>query len=187
MSTTKQGRSGLGLEAQRQAVAAFAAAEGFHIAAEFTEVETGKGADALDRRPQLKAALALAKKLKCEVAVAKLDRLSRDVSFIAGLMSHKVPFVVTALGRSVDPFVLHIDAALAEQERRMISERVTAGLAVAKARGVKLGRQEKQTQTASPPLSGTRGWSRSCGSCPARRPSSASRCSNSAASASSRT
>ncbi len=142
VSTTKQGRSGLGLEAQRQAVAAFAAAEGFHIAAEFTEVETGKGADALDRRPQLKAALALAKKLKCEVAVAKLDRLSRDVSFIAGLMSHKVPFVVTALGRSVDPFVLHIYAALAEQERRMISERVTAGLAVAKARGVKLGRQE---------------------------------------------
>ena len=74
-STQKQGRSGLGLEAQRKAVAAFAKVEGFEIIAEFTEVETGKGADALDRRPQLKAALKAAKKAKCEVAVAKLDRL----------------------------------------------------------------------------------------------------------------
>ena len=83
-----------------------------------------------------------AKQVKCEVAVAKLDRLSRDVAFIAGLMSQRVPFIVTALGRNVDPFTLHIYAALAEQERRMITQRTSAGLAAAKARGVRLGRQE---------------------------------------------
>ena len=98
VTTQKQGRSGLGLEAQRKAVAAFAEAEGFEIIAEFTEIETGKGADALDRRPQLKAALKAAKKAKCEVAVAKLDRLCRDVAFIAGLMAQRVPFIVAALG-----------------------------------------------------------------------------------------
>jgi DNA invertase Pin-like site-specific DNA recombinase len=93
----KQGRSGLGLAAQRKAVATFAAAEGFEIIAEFTEIETGKGSDALDRRPELKAALKAAKKAKCQVAVAKLDRLSRDVAFIASLMVQRVPFIVTAL------------------------------------------------------------------------------------------
>ena len=139
VSTAAQGRSGLGLEAQRAAVAAFAKAEGFEVVAEFTEVETGKGADALERRPQHKAALKAAKKLKCEVAVAKLDRLSRDVAFIAGLMAQRVPFIVCALGRNVDPFTLHIYAALAEQERRMISQRTIAGLQAAKARGRKLG------------------------------------------------
>ena len=113
VSTQKQGRSGLGLEAQRKAVAGFAEAEGFEIVAEFTEVETGKGSDALDRRPQLKAALKAAKKARCEVAVAKLDRLSRDVAFISGLMAQRVPFIVTALGRNVDPFMLHIYAAMA--------------------------------------------------------------------------
>ena len=76
------------------------------------------------------------------MAVAKLDRLSRDVAFIAGLMSQRVPFIVTALGRNVDPFTLHIYAALAEQERRMISQRTSAGLQAAKAKGVKLGNQQ---------------------------------------------
>jgi DNA invertase Pin-like site-specific DNA recombinase len=142
VSTQKQGRSGLGLEGHRAAVAAFAKAEGFEVAAEYTEVETAKGADALDRRPQLKAALKAAKKARCQVVVAKLDRLSRDVAFISNLMAQRVPFIVTALGRNVDPFTLHIYAALAEQERRMISQRTIAGLAAAKARGVKLGRQE---------------------------------------------
>jgi DNA invertase Pin-like site-specific DNA recombinase len=71
--------------------------------------------------------------------VAKLDRLSRDVAFIAGLMAQRVPFIVTALGKNVDPFTLHIYAALAEQERRMISQRASAGLQAAKERGVKLG------------------------------------------------
>src|SRR4029077_11165645 len=116
--------------------------EGFAVVAEFTEVETGKGSDALDRRPQLKAALKAAKKARCEVAVAKLDRLSRDVAFIATLMAQRVPFIVTALGKNVDPFMLHIYAAMAQQERAMISRRTKEALAAAKARGVKLGRQE---------------------------------------------
>ena len=142
VSTQKQGRSGLGLEAQRAAVTAFAAAEGFEVVTEHVEVETTKGADALERRPELRAALKAAKKLKGSVAVAKLDRLSRDVAFISGLMAQRVPFIVTTLGRDVDPFMLHIYAAVAQQERAMISRRTKEALAAAKARGVKLGRQE---------------------------------------------
>jgi DNA invertase Pin-like site-specific DNA recombinase len=141
VSTQQQGRSGLGLDAQRKAVEAFAAAEAFEIVAEFVEIETGKGADALDRRPQLAAALKAAKKRKAPIVVAKLDRLSRDVHFISGLMSQRVPFIVAAFGRDVDSFMLHIYAALAQKERAMISERTRAALAEAKARGVKLGNQ----------------------------------------------
>ena len=103
------------------------------------EVETGKGADALDRRPQLASALDLARRHKCSIVVAKLDRLSRDVAFISGLMAQRVPFVVAELGPAVDPFVLHIYAALAEKERALISQRTKAALAAAKARGVTLG------------------------------------------------
>jgi DNA invertase Pin-like site-specific DNA recombinase len=139
VSTQRQGRSGLGLEAQRTAVARFAEAEGITIAGEFTEVETGKGADALDRRPQLAAALGTARKEKCPVLVAKLDRLSRDVAFIAGLMAQRVPFIVAELGADADPFMLHLYAALAEKERRQISERTRAALAARKERGTKLG------------------------------------------------
>ena len=115
-------------------LSAFAAQEGFTIVAEFNEVETAKG-DSLDRRPELKAALKAAKKARCEVAVAKLDRLSRDVAFISGLMAQKVPFIVAALGKNVDPFMLHIYAAMAQQERAMISRRTKEALAAAKARG----------------------------------------------------
>jgi DNA invertase Pin-like site-specific DNA recombinase len=139
VSTSQQGRSGLGIEAQRTALVQFANAEGFEIAREFVEVETGKGSDALDRRPQLKAALAAARKLRCHVVVAKLDRLSRDVHFISGLMVHKVPFLVAELGPDVDPFVLHLFAALAEKERALISTRTRQALSAAKARGVSLG------------------------------------------------
>src|SRR5258708_5434052 len=102
-------------------------------------METGKGADALDRRPQLAASLKAAKKLKAPIIVAKLDRLSRDVHFISGLMAHKIPFIVTELGADADPFMLHIYAALAEQERRMIARRTREALAAKKAQGVKLG------------------------------------------------
>jgi DNA invertase Pin-like site-specific DNA recombinase len=139
VSSSQQGRSGLGIEAQREALRHFAQAEGFEVVREFVEVETGKGADALDRRPQLKAALAAARKQRCQIAVAKLDRLSRDVHFISGLMVHKVPFLVAELGPDVDPFVLHLFAALAEKERALISTRTRQALAAAKARGVILG------------------------------------------------
>jgi DNA invertase Pin-like site-specific DNA recombinase len=139
VSTSRQGKSGLGIEAQREALARFAQAEGFKIVAEHLEVETGKGADALDRRPQLAAALAEARRNRCPVAVAKLDRLSRDVHFISGLMAHRVPFLVAELGPDVDPFVLHLYAALAEKERALISQRTKAALKAAKSRGTRLG------------------------------------------------
>src|ERR1700730_17481719 len=113
VSTRRQGRSGLGLEAQREAVARFADAQGYDLIGDgFVEVETGKGADALDRRPVLAAALAAARKAKCTIIVAKLCRLSRDVHFVSGLMTHKVPFIVAELGPDVEPFMLHIYAAV---------------------------------------------------------------------------
>lgn len=139
VSTERQGRSGLGLEAQRERCAAFAAQQGLDVVEAFTEVETGKGSDALDRRPRLAAALAAAKRLRCPVLVAKLDRLSRDVHFVAGLMAQRVPFLVAELGPDVDPFMLHVYAALAEKERRAVSERTRAALAVRKGRGARLG------------------------------------------------
>jgi DNA invertase Pin-like site-specific DNA recombinase len=139
VSTKRQGRSGLGLEAQRKAVARFAAQEGLEVLSEFTEVETGKGSDALEQRPHLAAAIEKAQRVGAVVMVAKLDRLSRDVHFISGLMKHRVRFVVTELGVDADPFMLHLYAALAEKERSLIAQRTKDALAAAKARGVKLG------------------------------------------------
>jgi DNA invertase Pin-like site-specific DNA recombinase len=139
VSTQRQQRSGLGIEAQRAAIERFAAAERLTIIHEYTEAETGKGADALDRRPQLAAALATARKAKCSIVVSKLDRLSRDVAFVAGLMAQRVPFMVAELGRNADPFMLHLFAALAEKERRLISERTKAALEAKRAAGAKLG------------------------------------------------
>lgn len=139
VSTAAQGRSGLGLDAQRDAVAAFAQREGLTIIGEFVEVETGKGPDALDRRPMLRDALAMARKAKASVCVAKLDRLSRDVAFIAGLMAQRVPFIVAELGADADPFMLHVYAALAEKERHLIAARTRAALAAKRARGEALG------------------------------------------------
>jgi hypothetical protein len=120
-------QSGLGLDAQRDAIANFAAANGFAITRLFEEIETGKGADALERRPKLAEALQRARKLKGPIIVAKLERLSRDAHFISGLMQHKTPFIVADLGADTDPFMLHIYAALAEKERRFISERTRLG------------------------------------------------------------
>jgi DNA invertase Pin-like site-specific DNA recombinase len=139
VSTVRQGKSGLGLEAQQATLARFAEAEGYDLIQTFKEVETGKGADALDRRPQLAAALKAARKLKSPIIVAKLDRLSRDVHFISGLMAHKTPFIAAELGADADPFMLHLYAALAEKERAMISRRTRDALAAKKAQGVKLG------------------------------------------------
>jgi DNA invertase Pin-like site-specific DNA recombinase len=145
VSTNGQGRSGLGLEAQREAIARFAADQGYTIVAEYLEVESAKGADALERRPKLAAAIKHARKLKGPVIVAKLDRLSRDVNFISGLMAHKVPFITVELGADTDPFLLHLFAALAERERRVIGERTRVALQAAKARGVKLGGTNAQS------------------------------------------
>jgi DNA invertase Pin-like site-specific DNA recombinase len=141
VSTTGQGRSGLGLDGQRAAIERFAADNGFTLVAEHVEVQSGMGADVLDRRPQLALALQAARKLGkgTPVIVAKLDRLSRDVAFIAGLMAQKVPFVVAELGADADPFMLHLYAALAEKERSLIAARTRAALRAAKARGVTLG------------------------------------------------
>src|SRR5712691_10710051 len=142
VSTARQGRSGLGIEAQRAAVLRLAEAEGINLIEERTEIETGKGADALERRPE-------ARKSKCPVLVAKLDRLSRDVHFISGLMSHRVPFIVAELGADADPFMLHLYAALAEKERALISARTRAALAAKKAQGVKLGNPRNMPEAAA--------------------------------------
>jgi len=146
VSKPKQGRSGLGMEAQQAAIKAFCVQHGFKIEAEYREVETGKGADALERRPELAAAMKLARKLgrggksgAAPIIIAKLDRLSRDVHFISGLMVQRIPFIVTELGPDVDPFMLHIHAAVAEKERERIAQRTREALAAAKARGQVLG------------------------------------------------
>ena len=137
VSTGRQGKSGLGLEAQQAAIERFATQEGFAIGQTFTEIQSGKDDD--NKRPQLSAALEAARPAKAPVICAKLDRLSRDVHFISGLMKHKVAFIVADLGADTDPFMLHLYAALAEKERRMISVRTKDALAAAKARGKKLG------------------------------------------------
>jgi DNA invertase Pin-like site-specific DNA recombinase len=104
-------------------------------------------------RPQLSAAIECARKAKLPIIVAKLDRLSRDVHYISGLMKHRVPFIVTELGADTDPFLLHIYAALAEKERQMISRRTKDALAAARARGVILGgMREKSLESAVPAL-----------------------------------
>src|SRR5881392_2801468 len=149
VSTARQGRSGLGIEAQKAAVQRFAEAEGFELVSEFVEVETGKGSDALERRPQLAAALATGRARKCPVMVAKLDRLSRDVAFVAGLMAQRGPLIVAELGVDADPFMLHLYAALAEKERRLISERTRSALAARKAQGARLGNPRNAGEAAA--------------------------------------
>lgn len=139
VSTPKQGRSGLGLEAQQDAIRRFAEVHGAHLANSYVEVETGKGADALASRPVLRGALDEARRRGAKIVVAKLDRLSRDVHFISGLMAQQVPFVVAELGPDVLPFMLHIYAAVAQQEAAMTAQRTRDALRAAKARGVKLG------------------------------------------------
>jgi len=132
VSTQEQGRSGLGLAAQRQEIEAFCAKEGMSVKSWFQDIQTGAGRDALLMRQGLAAALKEACARRCPLIVSRLDRLSRNVQFITGLMEHKVHFVVAALGRDCDNFTLHIYASLAEAERRMISERIKAALARSK-------------------------------------------------------
>lgn len=139
VSTAEQGKSGLGLQAQLDAVTEFCKVENIEVLAHYEETETGKGFDALDKRPQLAKALAQAKKEGACLVVAKLDRLSRNVAFISSLMETKVAFIVAQLGKDADSFMLHLYAALSEKERELISSRTKAALAVLKAKGVKLG------------------------------------------------
>jgi DNA invertase Pin-like site-specific DNA recombinase len=133
VSTTKQGASGLGLDAQQEAVARFLRGDD-RVLETFTEVESGK----TDSRPQLGAALEACRKPGAVLLIAKLDRLSRDVAFIAGLMKSDVRFIACDMP-DADAFRLHIEAAIAEEERRRISGRTKAALKAARARGVKLG------------------------------------------------
>jgi DNA invertase Pin-like site-specific DNA recombinase len=139
VSTREQGRSGLGLAAQRADIEAFGAREGFAVKSWYQDIQTGAGADALQLRPGLAAALKEARDRHRPLIVSRLDRLSRNVHFISGLMEHKVHFVVAQLGRDCDHFTLHIYASLAEQERKLISGRAKAAMAIAKQRGRKFG------------------------------------------------
>lgn len=132
VSTNKQGSSGLGLEAQQAAITAFL--KGGSVMAEYVEVESGRKND----RPQLHEALAHAKREDATLVIAKLDRLARDVHFISGLMKTGVEFVACDIPYA-NSLTLHVIAAVAEYEAKLISERTIAALMAAKARGVKLG------------------------------------------------
>jgi DNA invertase Pin-like site-specific DNA recombinase len=134
VSTDKQGKSGLGLEAQREAVLAFLNGGKWTLVAEFVEVESGKR----DDRPELSAALAACKKHKAKLVIAKLDRLSRNLAFIATLMDSGVEFVAVD-NPHANKLTVHILAAVAQHEREMIAQRTRDALAAAKARGTKLG------------------------------------------------
>jgi DNA invertase Pin-like site-specific DNA recombinase len=134
VSTDRQGRSGLGLEAQQKAVRDYLDGGAWEIVAEFVEVESGKRAD----RPELARALDACRKHKARLVIAKLDRLSRNLAFIATLMDSGVEFVAVD-NPHANKLTIHILAAVAEHEREMISERTKAALAAAKARGKKLG------------------------------------------------
>ncbi len=134
VSTKKQGRSGLGLEAQQKMVKDFVVNNGGDIVAEYTEIESGKH----DDRPQLMEAMKHASLVGGKLLVGKLDRLSRDLHFITSLQKSHVDFVVSDLP-GCDSFTINIYGSLAQREREMISARTKAGLAAAKARGVKLG------------------------------------------------
>lgn len=138
VSTARQGTSGLGLDAQRQTVSQYLAGGAKTALAEFIEVETGKGANALEKRPELRKALDLCKKSGATLLIAKLDRLARNVHFVSGLMESKVKFLACDLPEA-NQLTIHIMAAFAEHEARRISERTRDALAAAKTRGTILG------------------------------------------------
>jgi DNA invertase Pin-like site-specific DNA recombinase len=145
VSTQKQGASGLGLEAQQEAVSRYLGGSASELVGEFVETETGKGADALAKRPQLRAALEACRKSGAKLLIAKLDRLARNVHFITGLMEaakgngrNAVKFVACDMPEAND-LTIHIMAAFAEHEAKRISERTKDALWAAKARGKRLG------------------------------------------------
>lgn len=138
VSTARQGQSGLGLEAQREAVRRYLDGETWELVGEFTETETGKGANALAKRPQLRAALDLCKKHGATLIIAKLDRLARNVHFVSGLLETGCDFVAADMPQA-NKVMIQMHAVMAEWERDQISKRTRDALAAAKARGVKLG------------------------------------------------
>lgn len=144
VSTSRQGESGLGLEAQRAAVVSYLNGGKWELLAEFTEVESGKNS----KRPQLAAAMAAAKKAKATLIIAKLDRLARNLHFISGLMESGVDFLAVD-NPNANRLTVQILAAVAEDEARRISERTRAALAAAKARGTKLGKNGKKLAAAN--------------------------------------
>ena len=135
VSTQKQGNSGLGLEAQRKAIEHLLGGQPYE---EFIEVESGKKS----KRPMLDAAISYCRKHKTKLVIAKLDRLARNVHFISGLMETGIDFIAADMPNA-DRFMLHVYAAMAEEEGRRISERTKAALAAAKERGVELGKNGK--------------------------------------------
>jgi len=139
VSTARQGASGLGLEAQQESVRAFLNGGSWELVGEFQEVETGKGSDATAKRPQLRAALEACRKQGATLLIAKIDRLARNVHFVSGLMESRVKFVACDMPDAND-LTIHIIAAVAEHEAKRISQRTKDALAVAKARGVELGK-----------------------------------------------
>ncbi|MCA8228423.1 recombinase family protein [Burkholderia vietnamiensis] len=138
VSTARQGASGLGLDAQREAVARYLNGGEWELVGEFTETETGKGANALEKRPQLRAALELCKRRGATLIIAKLDRLARNVHFVSGLLETGCDFVAADMPQA-NKVMIQMHAVMAEWERDQISKRTKDALAAAKARGVKLG------------------------------------------------
>ncbi|MDO9141934.1 MAG: recombinase family protein [Methylobacter sp.] len=138
VSTQKQGQSGLGLDAQEQAVMNYLNGGVWELIEGFVEIETGKGSDALDRRPQLKAAMGTCKQHKATLIIAKLDRLARNNHFIAGLLESGIDFICADMPQA-NKVMLQMYSVMAEWERDQISTRTKAALQAAKARGVILG------------------------------------------------
>jgi len=138
VSTTRQGASGLGLDAQRQTVAQYLSGSVRTTVGSFTEVETGKGSNALEKRPQLRLALEMCKKTGATLLIAKLDRLARNVHFVSGLIETGVDFIAADMPNA-NKVMIQMHAVMSEWERDQISERTKAALAAAKARGVVLG------------------------------------------------
>ena len=138
VSTQKQGLSGLGLEAQKIAVSAYLKETEWQLIDEYTEIETGKGSNALDKRPQLRAALDYSRKQGATLIIAKLDRLARNVHFVSGLLETGVEFVAADMPQA-NKVMIQMYSVMAEWERDQISARTKAALNAAKTRGVRLG------------------------------------------------
>ena len=143
VSTDRQGKSGLGLAAQRKAVLDYLNGNGVRLLGEYVEVESGKRIS----RPELTKALEACKENKATLVIAKLDRLARNVHFVSGLMESGVEFLAVDMPEA-NRLTVHILAAVAEHEREMISQRTKVALAEAKRRGVKLGRAKENKAAA---------------------------------------